>query len=146
VARPVRSTVIAPVIAGVLAVSAIALAGTIVQHGSITGQPAKRHLAIHGHVRHLMPGRPKILRVHVRNPLNAGVAVYQLRAVVRTGRGRRGACPAQVIHIRPWKGFRKVAASSRRTFRLRIRLRKRVPDRCQGARWTIRSHARSVRL
>jgi hypothetical protein len=137
--------VIAPVIAGVLAVSAIALAGTIGQHGSITGQPAKRHLGIHGHVRHLMPGRPKMLRVHVRNPLNAGVAVYQLRAVVRTGRGRRGACPAQVIHIRAWKGFRKVAANSRRTFRLRIRLRKRAPDRCQGARWTIHYHARSVR-
>ena len=145
-ARPVRSTVIAPVIAGVLAVSAIAVAGTIGQHGSITGQPAKRHLAIHGHVRHLMPGRPKILRVHVRNPLGASVAVYQLRAVVRTGRGRRGACPAQVIHIRTWKGFRKVAASSRRTFRMRIRLRKRAPDRCQGARWTIHYHARSVSL
>ena len=145
-ARPVRSTVIAPVIAGVLAVSAIAVAGTIGQHGSITGQPAKRHLAIHGHVRYLMPGRPKILRVHVRNPLGASVAVYQLRAVVRTGRGRRGACPAQVIHIRTWKGFRKVAASSRRTFRLRIRLRKRAPDRCQGARWKIHYHARSVRL
>jgi len=138
--------VIAPVIAGVLAVSAIAVAGTIGQHGSITGQPAKRHLAIHGHVRYLMPGRPKILRVHVRNPLGASVAVYQLRAVVRTGRGRRGACPAQVIHIRTWKGFRKVAASSRRTFRMRIRLRKRAPDRCQGARWTIHYHARSVRL
>jgi len=138
--------VIAPVIAGVLAVSAIAVAGTIGQHGSITGQPAKRHLAIHGHVRHLMPGRPKILRVHVRNPLGASVAVYQLRAVVRTGRGRRGACPTQVIHIRTWKGFRKVAASSRRTFRLRIRLRKRAPDRCQGARWKIHYHARSVRL
>jgi hypothetical protein len=138
--------VIAPVIAGVLAVSAIALAGNIGQHGSISGQPAKRHLSIHGHVRHLMPGRPKILRVHVKNPLGAGVGVYQLRAVVRQGRSRRGSCPAQVIHIRPWKGFRKVAAGTKRTFRLRIRLRRQAPDRCQGARWTIHYHARSVRL
>lgn len=144
-ARPVRSTVIAPVVAGVLAVSAIALAGNIGQRGSIVGQPAKRHLSIHGHARHLMPGRPKILRVHVRNPLSAGVGVYQLRAVVRQGRGRRGACPAQVIRIRPWKGFRVVAAGTRRTFRMRIRLRRRAPDRCQGARWTIHYHARSVR-
>jgi hypothetical protein len=146
VARPVRSTVIAAVIAGVLAVSAIALAGNVGQHGSITGEPAKRHLAIHGHVRHLMPGRPKILRVHVHNPLSAGVGVYQLRAVVRPGRGRGGRCPAQVIHIRSWKGFRKVAAGTTRTFGLRIRLRAQAPDRCQGARWTIHYHARSVRL
>jgi hypothetical protein len=138
--------VIAPVIAGVLAVSAIALAGNIAQQGTITGQPAKQHLAIHGHVRHLLPGRPKVLRVHVRNPLNAGVAVYQLRAVIRQGRGRRGPCPAQVVHIRPWKGFRKVAAGARRTFRLHIRLRRQAPDRCQGARWTVHYHARSVRL
>jgi hypothetical protein len=145
VARPVRSSVIAPVIAGVLAVSAIALAGNIGQHGSITGDPAKRHLAIHGHVRHLLPGRPKTLRVHVRNPLNAAVSVYQLRAVVRQGRGRAGRCPAQAIHIRPWKGFRKVAAGTKRTFRLRIRLRAHAPDRCQGTRWAIHYHARSVR-
>ena len=145
-ARPVRSTVIAPVIAGVLAVSAIALAGTIGQKGSIVGHPAKRHLSIHGHVRHLMPGRPKILRGRIRNPLSAGVGVYQLRAVVRRGRGERGACPSKVVHIRPWKGFRKVAAGTKRTFRLRIRLRRQAPDRCQGARWTIHYHARSVRL
>jgi hypothetical protein len=137
--------VIAPVIAGVLAVSAIALAGDLGQRGSISGEPAKRHLAIHGHVRHLMLGRPKILRVHVRDPLNAGVGVYQLRAVVRPGRGRRGRCPARAIHIRPWNGFRTIAPGTERTFRLRIRLRAHAPDRCQGARWTIHYHARSVR-
>jgi len=145
VARPVRSTVIAPVIAGVLAVSAIALAGTIGQRGSISGEPAKRQLMISGHARHLMPGQTKVLRVHVRDPLDAGVGVYQLRAVVRRGRGRAGRCPARLVRIRPWNGFRTIAAGAGRTFRLPIRLSGRAPDRCQGARWTIHYHARSVR-
>ncbi len=142
--RPFGKTVIAPVIAGVLAVSAIAMAGSLGVHGSLQPIRTTQHLRIRGHIRHLFPGQARSFRVHVRNPLDRAVRVTRIRATVRRGRGPAGRCPALVLRIRLWRGHRRVPARATRAFRLHVRLRGRAPDRCYATTWRLHYVARSV--
>ena len=142
--RPFRASVIAPILAGVLAASAIAFAGNIGVHGGVMAEKATRHLRIRGHVDHLFPGHGRTYRVFVRNPLDVAVEVHKVRAVVRRGGGPAGRCAASNLQVRTWRGARHVPARSVRAIRLRVRLRRRAPTSCWGTRWPIRYVARSV--
>ena len=144
--RPFRATVIAPVVAAILTVSAIAVAGTLSTRGTPSSGSAPRSLKIHGHVRGMYPGRSAILRLHVRNPLTVRVGVYRIRVHVRRGAGPNGTCPATMLAVKPWRGMRRVRGGQTRVFRLRTRMVRRAPDRCQGTRWHLTYDAKSVRV
>ena len=143
--RPFRASVIAPILAGVLAASAIAFAGNVGVHGGVATQKAPQHLRIRGHVDNLMPGHRRTYRITLRNPLAAAVAVHRVRAEIRRGHGPNGRCAAKNLRIRTWHGNRRLPARSKRHIRLTVRLRRDAPIRCWGARWPIHYVARSVR-
>jgi hypothetical protein len=142
--RPFRATVIAPILAGVLAASAIAVAGNVGVHGGVVAQTAPRHLRIRGHVAHLMPGEPRTYKILVRNPLGVGVVVHRVRALIRQAHGPAGRCAARNLRIKRWRGIRRIPAGATRSIRLSVRLRRRAPSRCWGARWPIHYVAMSV--
>jgi hypothetical protein len=152
--RPFRATVIAPILAGILAVSAVAVAGTwsIGDFGRDLGREsggagaAPKSLHMRGHVTGLYPGHAATLRVRIRNPLPVRVGVYVVRVHVHRGNGPIGRCAARMITIRPWKGMRRIPAGWHRDLRIKVRMRPRAPDRCVGARWRFTYDARSVRM
>jgi hypothetical protein len=144
--RSLRASVFAPILAGVLAASAIAFAGVLSVHGTIgSTQQAPKHLRIRGHVKNLEPGRVQTLIVRVHNPLSSGVVVHRLRATVHRGQGDRGRCPAKALRIRRWHGVRRIPAGESRRIHLTVRIRRAAPARCLGTRWPIHYVARSVR-
>ena len=144
--KPFRATVIAPVLAAILTVSAVALAGTFATRGTQPTGTAPRSLAIHGHVTGMYPGRHATLRLHVRNPLTVRVGVYRIRVHVQRAAGPAGTCPSDMLRILPWRGLARVRAQHTRMFKLSIQMRRRAPDRCQGARWHLTYDAKSVRI
>ena len=144
--KPFRATVIAPVLAAILTVSAIALAGTLTTRGTQPTGTAPRSLKIHGHVAGMYPGRHTTLRLHVHNPLDVRVGVYRIRVHVQRASGPAGRCPARMLRILPWRGLARVRADRTRMFKLSIQMRRRAPDRCQGARWHLSYDAKSVRI
>jgi hypothetical protein len=146
VRKPFRVTIVAPLLAGILAVSAAAVAGTWSVRTPEAGGEAPRTLVLHGKVRGLYPGKARPLRVRVHNSLSVRVGVYRVSARARRTTGPLGRCPARVIWIKPWRGMRFVPAGATRSIRLRVRLARRAPDRCQGVRWRVTYDARSVRV
>jgi len=138
--------VIAPVVAAILTVSAIALAGTLSTRGTATSGSAPRSLKIHGHVRGMYPGRSATLRLHVQNPLTVRVGVYRIHVHVHRGVGPNGTCPANMLSVKPWRGLQRIRGGQAQVFRLRTRMRRRAPDRCQGTRWRLTYDAKSVRI
>jgi len=146
VRKPLRITVVAPLLAGILAVSAVAIAGTWSPEARDMRGEAPRTLVLHGKVRDLYPGKAKALRVRVRNTLSVRVGVYHVRARAHRTAGPLGRCPGRVVRIKPWKGMVFVPAGATRRIRLRVRLARRAPDRCQGVRWRVTYDARSVRV
>ena len=137
---------IAPLLAAVLAVSAVAVAGALSIRAQQPPGAAPRSLRIHGHVNGMFPGRAATLRLHVRNPLAVRVGVYRIRVHVQHGSGPYGRCPARMLRVRPWHGLRRIPGGASRMFRLHIRMRRRAPDRCQGARWDLTYEGTSVRV
>ncbi len=144
--KPLRVTIVAPLLAGVLAVSAAAVAGTWSVRASDTGGEAPRTLVLRGKVRGLYPGHARTLRVRVHNRLSVRVGVYRVRARAHHTTGPLGRCPSRVIRIKPWKGMVFVRPGATRSIRLRVHLARRAPDRCQGVRWRVTYDARSVRV
>ena len=144
--KPFRVTVVAPLLAGILAVSAAAIAGTGSARTPETGGEAPRTLVLRGKIRGLYPGNPRTLRVRVHNGLSVRVGVYHVRARAHRTTGPLGRCPARVIRIKPWRGMVFVRPGATRSIRLRVRLARRAPDRCQGVRWRLTYDARSVRV
>lgn len=144
--KPFRATVIAPLLAAILTVSAIAVAGTLSTRGQQPKGTAPRSLKIRGHVRGMYPGRTATLRLHIRNPLPVRVGVYRIRVHVRRGSGPYGRCPARMLSAKPWRGLQRIPGRHTRVFRLDIRMRRRAPDRCQAARWHLTYDAKSVRI
>jgi len=144
--KPFRVTVVAPLLAGILAVSAAAIAGTWSARTPEAGGEAPRTLVLRGKIRGLYPGNPRTLRVRVHNGLSVRVGVYHVRARAHRTTGPLGRCPARVIRIKPWRGMVFVPPGATRSIRLRVRLARRAPDRCQGVRWRLTYDARSVRV
>ena len=140
--RSIRSTEIAPVMAGVLAVGAIAMAPQWSGHQTPPNGPPKRVLRIHGKVRDLVPGKAQPLLIKVRNPTDATVTIYRLRTKVR--RSARQGCPAWLVIVPKWHGKRRIAPHSREIIRVRVRLRARAADRCQGGTWRFRYHVKGA--
>ena len=137
---------IAPAVAAILTVSAIAVAGTLSTRGTATSGPAPRSLRIHGDVRGMYPGRSATLRLHVRNPLPFRVGVYRIHVHVHRGAGPNGTCPAAMLLVHPWHGMQRIGPGHARTFRLQIRMRRRASDPCQGTKWHLTYDAKSVRI
>ena len=144
--KPLRVTIVAPLLAGILALSAAALAGTWSVRTPEAGGEAPRTLVLRGKVRGLYPGHARTLRVRVHNRLSARVGVYRVQARAHRTTGPLGRCPARVIRIRPWKGMVFVPPGATRSIRLRVHLARRAPNRCQGVRWRVTYDARSVRV
>jgi hypothetical protein len=138
VQRSVRTTVVAPVLAGVLAVCAIAVAGQWSGHGSPPTGPTRNVLRVHGNVDQLIPGRSRILAIRVRNPTDAPITIERLRTTVR--RSGVGSCRAWMLIVPSWHGHRRIPPHSRTIVRVRVRLRARVSDRCQGGTWRFHYH------
>jgi hypothetical protein len=143
--RSLRASVIAPILAGALAATAIAFAGSAGVHGNVTTREAPKRLRITGNVANLRPGETRTYTITVSNPLLAGVVVHRVHTKVRRGEGPAGRCPAKWLHIRRWRGVRRIGAVSSRPIHLTVRLRRAAPTRCLGARWPIHYVARSVR-
>ncbi len=143
--KPRLTSVIAPVLAASLAVSAAAVAGTWSVRGVDKGTAA-RTLTITGHVNGMHPGMTKTLRLRIHNPFAVHVAVYVIRVHVRRGHGPNGRCAGRFLVTHPWKGVRRIPAERTRVVRVKVRLRRRAPDRCQGAQWPLTFDARSTRV
>jgi len=146
VRKPLRATILAPLLAGILAVSAAAVAGSWSVRAPEAGGEAPRTLVLRGRVRGLYPGHARTLHVRVHNRLSVRVGVYRVRARAHRTTGPLGRCPSRVIRIKPWKGMVFVPPGATRSIRLRVRLARRAPDRCQGVRWRVTYDARSVRV
>jgi tetrahydromethanopterin S-methyltransferase subunit E len=144
--RQFRASIVAPLLAAVLAVSVAAIASSWSTRGQVPHGEAPRDLVLRGKVHGLYPGHAKTLRVRVHNPLAVRVGVYRVSARARRANTVLGRCPGRVVRIKPWKGMVFVPAGTTRQIRLRIRLARRTPDRCQGARWHVTYNAKSVRV
>jgi hypothetical protein len=121
-----------------------ALAATLTPHGHLSPIRTAKKVRLSGHLNAMYPSRHARLRVHVRNPFGAQIVVHRIHARVHRGVGPNGRCPASMLVIRDWRGTRRVQAGTSRVFRLRVRMRRRAPDRCQGTRWALSYHARSL--
>jgi hypothetical protein len=146
VRKPFRATIVAPLLAGALALSAAAIAGNWSTRAQIPRGEAPRELALHGKVHGLYPGHAKTLRVRIHNPLSVRVGVYRVKARALRTHSVLGRCPGKVVRIHAWKGMIFVRAGATRKIPLRIRLARRTPDRCAGVRWHISYNAKSVRV
>jgi hypothetical protein len=144
VRKPIRTTVIAPTVAGVLAVCAIAVAA---QWHLPKGQPqgSPHHvLRVHGKIDQLIPGKARTLRMRVRNPTDRAITIYRARTTVRRSHGPGHSCPAWLLIVRTWKGHRRIPPHTRTFLRVGVQLRAHAGNRCQGAHWEFRYHVRGV--
>jgi hypothetical protein len=146
VRRPFRASIVAPLLAAVLAVSAAAIASNWSTRAHVPNAEAPRELVLRGKIHGLSPGHAKTLRVRVHNPLSVRVGVYRVSARARRSAGPLGLCPGRLVLIQPWKGLTFLPAGTTRTIPLRIKLARRASDRCQGARWHMTYDAKSVRV
>ena len=144
--KPFRATIVAPLLAGILAVSAAAIAGSWSTRGQLPSGDAPRPLVLRGKIHGLYPGYGKTLRVRIHNPHSVRVGVYRVSARAQRTRTALGRCPGKVVRIHSWKGMVFVPAGTTRRIRLRVKLARRTPDRCQGARWHVTYDAKSVRV
>jgi len=146
VRKPPRAIIVAPLLAAVLAVSAAALASNWSTRAQVPHGDAPRSLVLRGKVHGLYPGHAKTLHVRIHNPFSVRVGVYRITARARRSHGVLGICPSRVVRIHQWKGMLFVPPRTSRRIDLRIKLTRRAPDRCQGARWHVTYDARSVRV
>jgi len=141
-----RQVIVASALAAAIAVSASAMASWMPPHAAfLEPQKAPRKLKIVGNLHAMYPSRHARLRLDISNPLGQRVTVTTVSARVHRGAGPSGRCPASMLVIRTWHGSRTLAPGVTKTFHLKARMRRRSPDRCQGTRWQLTYHARSVR-
>jgi hypothetical protein len=141
--------VIAPLLAGVLAISAIAFAGSWSASRvdrATSERMAPRHLRIRGHLGKMRPGKDGRLRLRIRNPLGAPVGVYRVWVKVHRGSGPNGRCPARSLAVEVWRGFKRIRPGGARRIRVKVHMRRGAPNRCQGTRWPLTYHARAAHL
>jgi hypothetical protein len=134
--------VIAPVMTGVLAVCAVAIAGQWSGHRTPPSGPPRHVLRVHGKVADLVPGQARQLRIRVRNPTDAAVTIYRVRTTVRRS-GKHG-CPAWMLIVPRWRGHRRIAPRTRTIIQVRVRMRARAADHCQGGQWRFRYHVKGA--
>ncbi len=96
---------------------------------------------ISGHVKNLFPGRTTKLVTTVRNPNAAAIRVTLVKAKVTGAPG----CPAKNVKIKPFKGKRYVGAGRTVKVKLKITMRAKAPNACQGDKLHLRYHGKAVR-
>ena len=139
-----RRLVVATMLVATSLIGVAALAASWTPHGSLSPVRQPKQARLSGHLNAMYPSRHAKLRVHVRNPLGSGIVVHRIHARVHRGTGPNGRCPASMLVVSDWRGSRNVRPGGTRIFRLRVRMRKRAPDRCQGTRWKLTYQARLV--
>ena len=139
-----RRVLVATMLVATSLIGVAALAASWSPHGSLSPVRQPKQARLSGHLNAMYPSRHAKLRVHVRNRLRSGIVVHRIHARVYRGIGPNGRCPASMLVVRDWRGSRHVQPGRARIFRLRVVMRKRAPDRCQGTRWKLTYHAWSV--
>jgi hypothetical protein len=137
-----RTRVTAPIIAATIALSSMAVAGVGLSNEPPSSRTSNPTFRIRGAVKGMYPGRVRKLRLRIRNPLDRAIRVRSIRARVR--RPHRG-CPAKAITIRRWRGHLRIRPHRGRTVRVKVKMKRRAPNACQGARFPIRYRGTAVR-
>jgi hypothetical protein len=128
-----------------LATGALAYAALTGGHASPAPPREPAGLRVEGHVTGLYPARHKPVWVHVRNPFDRRARVRWIRTRVldvgpdcsqdniapRRSRGLRQLKSGRWRHV-------KIPPHQTRRVRVRLRMRERAPDGCQGARFPLR--------
>jgi hypothetical protein len=140
-----RRTVVATMLVVTSLVGVSAMAATWKPHGALLPPGGGRKVArLTGHLNAMYPSRHAKLRVHVRNRSGQRIVVHRVHARVHRGSGLNGRCPGSMLVVRDWRGSRRVQPGKTQIFRLRVWMRKRAPDRCQGTRWRLSYDARTT--
>lgn len=95
---------------------------------------------ISGHIKRLYPGKTGKLVTTVRNPNASGIHVTLIKAKVAGSPG----CPAKHIKIQPFKGKRYVGAGRTIQVKLKITMRAKAPNGCQGDKLHLTYHGKAV--
>lgn len=141
---PKRTSVILPVVASMLMISA-AFAFVPTGPGNEPPSPYAHRLHITGRVRNLYPGKHAKLVLKVRNPFEIAVRVRWIKVHVTPGVGPAGTCPSRSLVVKTWHGDRRLAAHHTRRFRLKLRMRVRAPNKCVGTRYRLTYSAKATR-
>ena len=105
----------------------------------------RMHFSLKGTAKGLWPGRRKSLRVRIVN--RNAFAIRVLSLSVRAQRSDKRGCTARWIKARKTKRFSlKVAPRTGEVASYPIRLAKRAPNSCQGARWPLRFRGTAKRV
>jgi hypothetical protein len=135
------------ILALVATVATAALAYAALRDGHASPAPPREPpgLRAEGHVTGLYPGRHRPAWVHVRNPFDRRARVRWIRTrVIDAGPGcsRDNIAPRRSRGLRQLKSGRwrhvRIPAHQSRRVRVRLRMRYRAGDSCQGARFPLR--------
>lgn len=96
---------------------------------------------ISGHIKNLYPGKTTKLVTTVRNPNPAGIRVTLIKAKVTGAPG----CPPKHVKITPFKGKRYVGAGHTVKVKLKITMRAKAPNGCQGDKLQLTYHGKAVK-
>jgi hypothetical protein len=93
-----------------------------------------RTITLRGHVSGLYPGAKVWLPLVLRNPNKIPLTIQ--RITTRVGNAAPG-CPSTFLRVRPFDGSLRVPARGTAQASLKVRLRRKAPDACQGARFPL---------
>jgi hypothetical protein len=105
---------------------------------------SKPQFKVRGSVRGLYPGKRKLLTLKVQNPQRYSIKVKTL--TVKVGRSNKAGCKPR--WIRPKRRVRislLVPALARAFVSYPLKMLKRAPNACQGARWKLKFRGEAVR-
>ncbi|MGH2786323.1 MAG: hypothetical protein ACRDJV_00250 [Actinomycetota bacterium] len=114
-------------------------------HGGFrTTASAKPRFAVRGSVKGLYPGKRKPMKLKIKNLQRYPIKVKNLK--VKVGRSTKRGCSKR--WIRPKRQMRislKVPARARAFVSYPVRMPKKAPNACQGARWKLKYKGKAVR-
>lgn len=96
---------------------------------------------ISGHVKGLYPGKAAKLVTTLRNPNPTGIRVTLIKAKVASAPG----CPAKNIKITPFKGKRYIGSGHTVKVKLKITMKAKAPNGCQGDKLRLKYHGKAVK-
>jgi hypothetical protein len=126
------------------AMQMMATRGNVLRGDMKAAASSKPKLKIRGSVRGLYPGARKSLILKVKNRQRYPLRVKSLK--VKVGRSNKRGCARR--WIRPKRRVRVsllVPARTRAFVSYPIKMRRRAPNACQGARWKLRFKGKGVR-
>jgi hypothetical protein len=109
--------------------------------GAVAGGESSSSLLVSGHVTGLYPGASKLMRVSVRNGLGHAVELRWVRATVLDAGPE---CSRENLVAQPNRQHVPIEPHRTRALRLRISMRSRASNACQGATFPLRFRAQAA--